>query len=65
MNKEERLEGLSKEEELTSYMKKKLKYFWGNNYSAVHTYYQTFYRPKEELLKKWHAQMRSLPSGKK
>lgn len=48
---------LSEEERLTPYRKGLVEKFWGNDCVTVYTIYETFKRPKEELLKSWHEQM--------
>lgn len=55
---------LSNEQVLTPYRKKLVQLFWGNNNSTVYTHWESFKRPKEELLKIWRDQM-ICPNGKK
>jgi hypothetical protein len=57
MSTKKRRKKMNNEQDLTPYRKKMVELFWGNNISNVYTYYETFKRPKEELLKIWRDQM--------
>ena len=54
----------NEKDQLTPYRRRLVKEFWGNEIATVYDYYETFRRPKEELLKTWQKQM-TCPSGKK